>query len=144
MNILSLRAGYGKAYGTIQLHGQAYNGDAFKKHAFYVQQYDKNWDHLTCSETMTYAAKMFGTDKEMVASEVKKLLGLMGLNNADNTRCKSLSGGQQRRLSLAIALLKNPSILFLDEITSGLDSVSSFKVCELLRKVANERNIAVI
>lgn len=55
-----------------------------------------------------------------------------------------MSGGQQRRLSLAISLLKKPDLLFLDEITSGLDSVSSLNVCRLLRKVADERNIAVV
>ena len=45
---------------------------------------------------------------------------------------------------MAISLLKKPDLLFLDEITSGLDSVSSLNVCRLLRKVADERNIAVV
>lgn len=143
LNVLALRAGYGKAYGTIKFDNQEYNGQVFKDHAFYVQQYDKNWNNLTTYEVMKYAATMFGCANDL-DREVSELLKKVGLAGHEKTKCSGLSGGQQRRLSLAISLLKEPDILFLDEITSGLDSVSTLKVCELLREIADERNIAVL
>lgn len=79
LNVLALRAGYGKAYGTIKLRGKNYTGKDFKDHAYYVQQYDKNWDNLTVYETMAYAARMFGCKKEDLDTEVTELITSMGL-----------------------------------------------------------------
>ena len=116
----------------------------FKEKCFLVGQYDKNWPHLTVCETCTFAARLFGTagDISTIVSEV--IDEVVGLTSVSNSRNSSLSGGQQRRLSLAIALLKQPEVLFLDEVTSGLDSASAEKVCNALRQIVDEKNIMVI
>ena len=99
---------------------------------------------FTVNEVLTYAAILYGYGESEVKNETSKVIQSMGLIGTENTKCSGLSGGQQRRLSLAISLVKKPDILFLDEITSGLDSVSSLKVCELLRQIADERNVAAL
>ena len=51
---------------------------------------------------------------------------------------------QVRRLSLGVSLLKNPSILFLDEVTSGLDSAASYQICDVLHHITQERKLIVV
>lgn len=120
----------------------------FKDKCFLVEQYDSNWPYLKVRETCFFAAKLFGNGKSSSAIEIEDrlddVLNEVGLSTAKDTMNKNLSGGQQRRLSLAIALMKQPEVLFLDEVTSGLDSASAESVCGTLRKIADEENITIV
>jgi energy-coupling factor transporter ATP-binding protein EcfA2 len=68
----------------------------------------------------------------------------MGLESCADTRCSNLSGGQQRRLSLAIGLVKQPIVLFLDEPTSGLDAASASGIMTEITSVAKSENLIII
>jgi ABC-type multidrug transport system ATPase subunit len=86
----------------------------------YVQQEESLVGVLTARETLVFAAKLAGAPLELAES----LLGDMGLSSAADTQVgtifsKGMSGGQKRRLSIAIELVSNPCLLFLDEPTSG-------------------------
>ncbi|XP_054161017.1 ATP-binding cassette subfamily G member 4-like [Oppia nitens] len=75
---------------------------------------------------------------------VRTLIYNLGLENCSNVRVGQCSGGQQKRLSIALELISSPSILMLDEPTSGLDSVSCLQCVTLLRKLSrNEEPIAI-
>jgi ABC-2 type transport system ATP-binding protein len=63
------------------------------------------------------------------------LLELVGLSAAAKTRCRRLSGGQKRRLALALALVGNPTLLFLDEPTSGMDPQARLATWEIIREL---------
>lgn len=155
LNILSLRATYGRNDGRLLLDGVRLDSSIFKSKCFLVEQRDRNWGCLTVEETCTFAARLFANSGNGIVcasneagNDIKQIvdniLNEVGLKEVARSRNSKLSGGQQRRLSLAIALLKQPAVLFLDEITSGLDSASADKVCKTMRRIADEENILII
>lgn len=81
----------------------------FQRHCYVVPQHDAHWPYLTCRETMVAAAKLYQASPSEVDSTIHK----MGLDICANVRNASLSGGQRRRLSIGLALLKKPTVLFL-------------------------------
>lgn len=74
-------------------------------------------------------------DKQIL---VDQILDTLHLSFAKDTRCDNLSGGQKKRLSIALELIDNSPILFLDEPTTGLDSSSSTYTIRLLHNLARE------
>jgi ABC-type multidrug transport system ATPase subunit len=118
----------------------------FKHFCFVVEQHDRNWAYLTCCETLTYAAELYDVvkTKAEIPLLVHDILNKMGLESCAHTRCSNLSGGQQRRLSLAIALVKQPIVLFLDEPTSGLDAASASGIMTEITSVAKSENLIII
>ena len=77
------------------------------------------FDHLTVRELITLFAALYNGDTS--AARIDELLGLVSLEEKSDSRANQLSGGQQQRLSIALALVNDPQIVFLDEPTTGLD-----------------------
>src|SRR6266699_1822392 len=73
---------------------------------------------------------------------IDNLLERVGLNASAKTRCRRLSGGQKRRLALAVALVGNPALVFLDEPTSGMDPQARLATWEIIRDL--KRNGATV
>lgn len=86
-----------------------------------VVQQDKHFPYLTCRETLKFAAELYNVapTSNSMNQVVEEIIDKMGLRICADTRNARLSGGQARRLSIGIALLKQPTLLFLDEPTSG-------------------------
>ncbi len=130
MKTLTLDAFYGRPTGSLSLYDCKMSQRVFKHFCYVVEQQDRNWEYLTCRETLEYAAELYdvvGTKTE-IPLLVHDILNKMGLESCADTRCSDLSGGQQRRLSLAIGLVKQPIVLFLDEPTSGLAAASAIGI----------------
>ncbi|XP_025200629.1 ABC transporter G family member 23-like [Melanaphis sacchari] len=100
-------------------------------------------EHLTISQTFKFYGGMLNMDKEEVAKRNKELSLLLELPS-DNRLIETLSGGQQRRVSLGVALLHNPNILILDEPTVGLDPVLSHSIWNHLVSFAEEGKTIII
>ena len=80
-------------------------------------------------------------NKQMLHDKIEALIESVGLQSCADTIVgsiffKGLSGGQKRRLSIAVELISSPSILLLDEPTSGLDSASAFAIMNEMRNLA--------
>jgi len=109
----------------------------------YIPQDDLLIEELTVFENLYYNAKLCFRDKnkEEIAELVNKTLKNLGLLErkdlkVGNALNKLISGGQRKRLNIALELIREPSILFVDEPTSGLSSRDSENVMDLLRELA--------
>ncbi len=78
-------------------------------------------ENLTVRENLEFIAKVYGFDKEKVTAKAAEMIALFKMQDVENARAKTLSGGWKRKLSIAMALVAEPKVLFLDEPTLGLD-----------------------
>lgn len=81
---------------------------------------------------------------DVVEAEVESLLAAMGLPGTARLRVNEISGGMQRRVALARAVMGHPGLCLLDDPTSGLDPVNSSRIFELLRAIQRERGTTMV
>ena len=150
LKVLPLDAFGGTATGTVTLNGKPMTDKIFKERCGLVSQEDYHWAFLTCRETISYAASLLlSAPKEEREREVDKLIKEMGLEICQDTYVgnafmQGLSGGQKRRLSVAITVLKRLEIIYLDEPTSGLDAASASGIMNFLSEVTKTNNLLTI
>jgi ABC-2 type transport system ATP-binding protein len=96
----------------------------------------------TGRELLVLHGRLFGLGQAEAAERARELLTLVELEDAADRRIKGYSGGMQRRLDLAAALVHEPEILFLDEPTTGLDPASRLTIWEEVRRI-RERGTTV-
>jgi ABC-2 type transport system ATP-binding protein len=89
----------------------------------------------TGRELLILHGRLFGLDKAESVERARELLALVELEDAADRVLKGYSGGMQRRLDLAAALVHEPEVLFLDEPTTGLDPASRLTIWEELRRI---------
>ena len=77
--------------------------------------------NLTVRENLEFVAGIYGFDKDKVKKKTSEMIEQFSMEEVENSKSKTLSGGWQRKLSIAMALITEPKVLFLDEPTLGLD-----------------------
>jgi len=112
----------------------------------YVPQFGIAYDHLTVHESVETAfrlrvAGLSGGERE---DQTEIILKEVGLDGIDDRFVKVLSGGQRRRLALAVEMVTSPALLLADEVTSGLDPKAEEEIVHLLRDIANQDNRTVL
>lgn len=128
--------------GGLDLHDHF---DLFRGRIGYVPQDDILHADLTVWQALWYAARLRlprDMADEEIAGRIRQVLAQLGLEGTEQTRVgdqrkRGISGGQRKRVNLAMELLTDPPILVLDEPTSGLSSTDTISVIELLRSLAD-------
>jgi ABC-2 type transport system ATP-binding protein len=116
--------------GTIRVLGldPLRESQALKSQIGVMLQQDGLYPGLTAREVLRLFAGYYEQPQNIDA-----LLERVGLTSAAKTRCRRLSGGQKRRLALAVALVGNPALVFLDEPTAGMDPQARLVTWEIIR-----------
>lgn len=97
--------------------------------------------NLSVIENLELIAGIYGQDTKSIKKKVATMVSQFGLNDVEDKRAKHLSGGMQRRLSIAMALISNPQILFLDEPTLGLDVLARRELWASIRALKGKVTI---
>lgn len=130
--------------GRRYLNGHLITGDSLLPAAL-IEQEVNFFSHMTVQETLEFRVQLkLGSVLTRRAQDamVQDLLEQMGLTKARHTivgdaKVRGISGGERKRLSIAVEMINSPSIIFLDEPTSGLDSTAASSLVENLRELAN-------
>ncbi len=126
--------------GQITADGQDVYADGPRRSFGYVPQEDIVHRELTVSQALTFGARLRlpqATPEGEVQRLVAQTLEQLGLSEQSGAPIRRLSGGQRKRVSVAVELLAKPAVLFLDEPSSGLDPATEFHLMELLRELAD-------
>lgn len=134
--------GFRPADGQVLLNGDHLyqNFNAYRHTIGYVPQDDIIHRELTVAEALRYVARLRlppDTGPEEIEQRIDAVLEQMAMSERKDLFIKDLSGGQRKRVSIAVELIADPGIIFLDEPTSGLDPGLDKKMMFTLRQVAN-------
>jgi ABC-2 type transport system ATP-binding protein len=110
-------------------------GEAIKKQMGYMAQQFSLYGDLSVSENVNFYADIFGLKGAEREERIDRLLRFAGLTEFGERRASHLSGGMQKKLALACALLHKPEIIFLDEPTTGVDPVSRREFWDILTEL---------
>lgn len=122
--------------GTVLGFDIAREGEQIKQHIGYMSQKFSLYDDLTVKENLEFYAGMYnlaGTSKQ---SRINEMLTMAGLTGRENEMTSNLSGGWKQRLALGCSILHDPSIVFLDEPTGGVDPKSRRLFWEIIYSLA--------
>lgn len=154
VNLVSGNPTAGQASGSLLLNGIEVwdNMSRIRELSAYIQQDDVLFGTQTVREAVTLAARL-RLPKSMTDAEklqrAEDTIAMLGLSKCADTLIgdafnKGVSGGEKRRVSMALELVKSPSMLFLDEPTSGLDTYTAHNIVSLLRDLAHTQGKTVV
>ena len=98
-------------------------------------------ENLTVRENLEFMAKIYGFDKSKIKARTNEMLSLFNMSEVEKSRAKTLSGGWKRKLSIAMALISEPKVLFLDEPTLGLDVLARRELWNAIEKLKGKITI---
>ena len=137
--------------GSITINGHDISEPAAKDLIGFVPQDDLLIEELTVYQNLWYTAKLCfeGMSAEDIDKRVMKTLKDLGLDAVKDLKAgsainKYISGGQRKRLNIALELIREPAVLFLDEPTSGLSSADTEKVINLLKELTFKGKLIIV
>lgn len=99
------------------------------------------WPKLTCFEQLVFSGEMYNMKSREARKSAEQLLSDLDLRQKRNKRASTLSGGMQRRLNIALALVHDPEIIVLDEPEAGLDPQSRVMVRDFIKNISSKKTI---
>lgn len=110
----------------------------------YIPQQFVLYPRLSVAENAMFVASLYGMPSKQARARLEELLGFVDLKDARNRLAMNLSGGMQRRLMLAGALMHDPILLFADEPTAGIDPVLRMRFWEFFRQLRDQGRTLVV
>ena len=121
--------------------------DSLKQSIGYVPQDDIIHRELTVYRTLYYVARLRlsrDVSRREIDQIVNEVMDVTGLSERRDVAISQLSGGQRKRVSIAVELITKPSVIFLDEPTSGLDPATEEKIMKLFRQIAESGRTVIL
>jgi len=115
-----------------------------KRHVGYLPDNVGFYDSMTGRQNLRYTAKLNGLSGPVAEQKISDAIQQVGMTDRADTKVETYSRGMKQRLGIADALVKDPSILILDEPTTAIDPIGVIEILELLRRLVRERGLAVL
>lgn len=116
----------------------------FQQKIGYCPQFDALLDKITGEETLYLFGRLRGIPSTNLERDVRNLIKMVGLESHATKRTDTYSGGNKRKLSIAIALIGNPALLFLDEPSAGVDPAARRKIWQTLGYLKRNFNCSIV
>lgn len=129
--------------GSVMMNGQTASG-AMQSLIGIAPQENIFYKGLTCEENLQFFGQLYGLNNELCRKQAKYCLELVGLGERAKSIADTLSGGMQRRLSMAIALVHQPQLVVLDEPTTGLDIEARYEIWEVIRNLSSQETAILL
>ena len=100
----------------------------------YCPQFDSVFEHLTVEENLNFYGRLKGVREKVLFSVVDLIMQKLDLKKFENVKCKNLSGGNKRKLSVGISIMCYPNVIFMDEPSTGMDPYTRRLLLDLLNK----------
>ena len=123
--------------GSIKINQQLLSQET-KKLIGVVTQDNLLYKYLTCAENLDFYAQIYGLNRRKRTQRVRQTLAAVNLLERANCNVENLSGGMQRKLNIAVALVHQPKLLILDEPTSSLDLESRYEIWDLILTLSQQ------
>ena len=127
--------------GDAFIYGKSINSEEVKELIAISTQETSVARNLTVEENLLFIADIYGLDKNTKNEVMKRIIADFNFEKVLKKKAKTLSGGWQRKLSIAMALIASPKVLFLDEPTLGLDVIARRELWDIILKLKKEMTI---
>lgn len=136
--LLKCLAGLQRCGGEIELGGKAISAMNLeeRRRIGFVPQDDVVHGSLSVERALNYTGRLLGLDAATLATRVDSVIQILELQERRKMRTSRLSGGQRKRVSIAVELMAEPQVLFLDEPTAGLDPALEESFMESCQRLA--------
>jgi len=132
--------------GSVTVFGQNYANDAaviLRRLGVVFQERSVDLD-MTIKENLSFHGRLFGLSGNRLKDRIAEQTTRFGFTDMQERRVRQLSGGQQRKVEIARALLNRPGLLIMDEPTAGLDAPSRRALVQDIRELATEAQVAIL
>jgi len=135
-----------KDSGSIEFFGKEFdrNTSYVKENSSYVPQTYAFYPDLTAVENLQFFGSLYGLKGQALRERIAYCIEFTALEKYSNRRAYTFSGGVKRRLNIAIGLLNNPKILYLDEPTVGIDPQSRNYILKMIKELNQESQLTIV
>lgn len=127
--------------GDIMIDGKSVKGGTMKKYIGYLPEHNPLYLDMPVVDYLEFCAALQGITRDQIPARVREMVRVCGLDVEKHKRIRELSKGYRQRVGLAQAMIHDPSILILDEPTTGLDPNQIVEIRELIRKLGKEKTV---